>query len=113
MVAIAVGPVKLLSPPGAPKRSVSVGPVFRYVATHRQPGDTLYLYWGTDIAYRRYASRVGMLAGVTPIIGSAGGVIGSRTMKTLPDLRATNAYNPDRAQPVGSQDIGAGRDTHA
>jgi hypothetical protein len=46
-----------------------IGPVLEYVATQWQPGDTLYLYWGAGLGYTRYASRVGMPPGVTPIVG--------------------------------------------
>lgn len=44
-------------------------PVLKYVATHWQPGDLLYLYYGAQLGYERYANRVGMPASVTPIVG--------------------------------------------
>jgi hypothetical protein len=46
-----------------------IGPVLRHVATQWQPGDTLYLHWGAELGYTRYAPRVGMPASVTPIVG--------------------------------------------
>jgi hypothetical protein len=53
----------------APHGREEIGPVLKHVATQWQPGDTLYLYWGAGLGYTRYATRVGMPASVTPMVG--------------------------------------------
>jgi len=68
-ILIAPPAVKSMRTALGPQGREEVGPVLRHVATQWQSGDTLYLYWGAGLGYARYAPRVGMPAGVIPIVG--------------------------------------------